>query len=188
MRLNNIFPLLSALWVLSEILVSVTMTSRAGAEDHDRSTLRLLWLVIMLAVAAGIVVAGTGLGAVGHFRQAVHLAGVLLIAVGLVVRWSAILTLKHYFTVNVALHTDHKIIDAGLYRHVRHPAYTGSLLSFFGLGLALVNWLSLALVFLPVLAAFLVRIKQEEKVLHQRFGSGYADYCAETKRLLPWLY
>ena len=75
-----------------------------------------------------------------------------------------------------------------MYRFVRHPAYTGSLLSFLGLGLAFNNWLSLGLIFIPVLAAFLYRIKVEEKVLRGAFGRDYESYSAETARLIPWIF
>jgi protein-S-isoprenylcysteine O-methyltransferase Ste14 len=50
------------------------------------------------------------------------------------------------------------------------------------------NWLSLLIVFLPILGVFLYRIRVEERVLQQHFGQEYEVYCRSTKRLVPWFY
>jgi D-alanyl-D-alanine carboxypeptidase len=106
---------------------------------------------------------------------------------GLIVRLTAIATLKQQFTVDVAIVKDHKIIDKGLYGIVRHPSYLGSLLTFMGLGLALQNWLSLlVLMALPGAATF-YRISVEEKALIDHFGSEYTNYMSRTRRLIPGL-
>jgi protein-S-isoprenylcysteine O-methyltransferase len=71
---------------------------------------------------------------------------------------------------------------------MRHPAYTGLLLRYLGFGLALANWLSLALIFLPMLCTTLYRIRVEEEALVAHFGEEYAAYARETKRLVPGVY
>ncbi|MFZ4464869.1 MAG: methyltransferase family protein, partial [Bacteroidales bacterium] len=73
-------------------------------------------------------------------------------------------------------------MQSGLYKFLRHPSYTGSLISFLGFGLSLNNWLSLFIVFLPVLFSIIHRINIEEKLLTERFGKQYSDYIAGTKR------
>jgi len=112
----------------------------------------------------------------------------LLLVGGLIFRWTAILTLGRFFTVNVAISDDHKIIESGLYRYLRHPSYTGLLQAFLGLGLAFRNWISLVILFLPIIPALLRRITVEERALSATFGVQYEEYCARTWRLLPWLY
>ncbi|RMD63854.1 isoprenylcysteine carboxylmethyltransferase family protein, partial [Candidatus Parcubacteria bacterium] len=114
--------------------------------------------------------------------------GMVLIGLGLLVRWLAVFTLRQYFTSNVRIDRDQQLIEKGVYRLVRHPAYTGSLLSFLGLGLAFNNWLSLLVIFLPILLAFLNRIRVEERALEQAFGQAYADYRQRVKRLIPFVY
>jgi protein-S-isoprenylcysteine O-methyltransferase Ste14 len=116
------------------------------------------------------------------------ISGLVLIVVGLVVRWTAIITLRKYFTVDVSIVSDHKLVITGIYRFVRHPAYAGSLLSFLGLGIVLSNWLSLLVVFIPITVVFIYRINVEEKALLAFFGDQYAHYCARTKRLIPKIY
>jgi protein-S-isoprenylcysteine O-methyltransferase Ste14 len=114
--------------------------------------------------------------------------GIVLIVAGLAVRWLAILTLRKYFTVDVAIREDHKVVMTGLYRYVRHPAYLGSLLSFLGLAISFSNWLAALVTFLPITGAFIYRIKVEEKALDDFFGEAYRRYCSSTKRLIPGVF
>ena len=71
----------------------------------------------------------------------------------------------------------------GMYRYVRHPMYSGTLLA----GAALVVW-SGSLVRLGVLVAlgalFTVKARWEEQRLAQTFD-GYADYARRTPRFVP---
>jgi len=57
-----------------------------------------------------------------------------------------------------------------------------------GLGLALENWVSIAILVVLPLAGHLYRISVEEKVLVGHFGQSYADYMKRTKRLIPGVY
>ena len=61
-------------------------------------------------------------------------------------------------------------------------------MSFLGLGVYFANYLSLVVIFLPILAAFMYRIRVEEKALIDAFGEEYRGYQAETKRLVPGMY
>jgi len=107
---------------------------------------------------------------------------------GLLIRWTAILTLRKYFTVDVSILPGHQIVKKGLYKYIRHPAYAGSLVSFLGLGLAFSNWLSSIVIVVPILTAFIYRIQVEEQALIQAFGDEYLDYSNTTKRLIPKIY
>src|ERR1700722_10190375 len=90
--------------------------------------------------------------------------------------------------VIVAIAAGHRLIDTGPYRFVRHPSYTGALMAFFGLALCLANWVSLAVMLIPVLLVFLRRMHVEEDALLQAFGNQYRDYMRRTKRLIPAVY
>jgi len=114
--------------------------------------------------------------------------GLGLILLGLVIRWVAILSLGRLFTVDVAIVQGHHVVRTGLYKWIRHPSYTGALLSFLGLGLAFSNCYSIVVIFVPICSAFLYRIHVEEKTLLAAFGDEYREYSAATKRLIPWLY
>jgi protein-S-isoprenylcysteine O-methyltransferase Ste14 len=129
-----------------------------------------------------------GIGYVAAGGAAISAVGLIFIFLGLVIRWTAILTLRGYFTTNVSIQQSHQLVVKGLYRIVRHPAYTGSLLSFLGLGLTFANWLSTLVIFLPICCAFLYRIRVEERALIEHFGVDYEQYRRRTKRLVPGIY
>ena len=62
------------------------------------------------------------------------------------------------------------------------------MLAFLGLALTLVNWVSLAVIVVPIMWAFGRRISTEETALASALGSPYANYMRRTKRLAPFVY
>lgn len=154
----------------------------------DRSSLKVLWWVIGGSVWLGIFLGMARIGFLNFYRDEAYVAGIVLICLGLALRWVAIFQLKKHFTVNVSIREDHQLIQKGLYKYIRHPAYSGSLLSFFGLGLALDNWLSLLIIFVPITLAFFYRISIEEAELTKAFGEKYETYKKQSKRLIPGVY
>jgi protein-S-isoprenylcysteine O-methyltransferase Ste14 len=179
--------LLGVAFGLSEAGLGILKRSRDDSVDADDSSLPVLWVAILLAVSAGIYASyHAPRAAIGS--RPVFWLGCALFVLGLTLRWYAIFYLGRFFTVNVAIHSRHEIIDTGPYRHIRHPAYAGALLAFLGLGLCLENWLSLALLMLPILWAFGRRMSLEESALANALGAPYTNYMRRTKRLAPYIY
>jgi protein-S-isoprenylcysteine O-methyltransferase len=182
------FIAVCVLWVTSEILLQITRRASADSHIRDRSSLRLLNRVIYTAIPLGILAAFTNIGVLRFHRETLRLAGLLLIMAGLGVRWTAILTLRRYFTVNVAIQPGHVIVRKGLYRWIRHPSYLGLLLAFLGLGVSMANAVTLVVILLPATAALIRRIRIEELALLEAFGVEYQAYCIGTWRLIPGVY
>lgn len=177
------------LFPVSEIALAWVRRARVGIARHaDQGSTRLLWLVIGASVAAAIVAQGVRAGRMARTPAEVGSVALTLLVLGLGLRWAAVITLGRFFTVDVAIHEGHTIVDRGVYRHVRHPSYAGLLLAFLGLGVSFANWLSIGLLVVPIGAAMLARIRKEEAALLQGLGPSYRDYCARTKRLVPGVY
>jgi protein-S-isoprenylcysteine O-methyltransferase Ste14 len=117
-----------------------------------------------------------------------RMAGLVLLILGLAIRWTAILTLGTTFSTNVAIHAAQTLRTTGPYRWVRHPSYTGMLVIFTAIGLYERDWISLAVVLILPTAALLYRIYVEEMALTEAFGKQYLEYCNTTKRLIPGVY
>jgi protein-S-isoprenylcysteine O-methyltransferase Ste14 len=111
--------------------------------------------------------------------------GFAMLVLGIVFRFWAIVTLGRFFTGQVAIQPGHRVVRSGPYRYVRHPSYTGGLVALIGLGIALDDWLSIAVMALLPLAGLVVRIRHEEAVLTAAFGDEYRSYAAHTRRLVP---
>lgn len=183
---------LSAVWLVSELALSARRRSQKPSRSKDR--LSLLAMRAATVVSIGFTVAAEFVptlegraGRIGAFSPHLGFFGCLLMVVGMVVRLLAVRTLSGQFTVDVAIVRGHKIIDKGIYSIIRHPSYSGSLLTFLGLGLALENWISLTILIVLPLVSTLYRISVEERVLADHFGSAYEDYRKRTKSLIPGL-
>ena len=126
----------------------------------------------------------------GRYESGPWLSGAAfaLFALGITLRWWAIFVLGRFFTVDVAIHEGHELVQRGPYRVLRHPSYTGALLTFFGLGLLFESWPALLAATLPVVAMMLRRIQVEERALAEHFGAAWTAHCARTWRLVPGVW
>ena len=187
---------LGLIYLISEVLLTLTRRGQSKTgEKQDRSTLSVIWVVIMASIAAGIFVArstspkaGTDSVFVLRYADAFAIAGVVLFGLGLLLRWWAIITLGRFFTVDVVIEKDHEVVERGPFRYVRHPSYTGVLLAFVGWALTLRNWAAILVVLVPIFVAFVRRMNVEEQALSQALGERYHEYMRRTKRLIPGVY
>ena len=80
----------------------------------------------------------------------------------------------------------HTLVRTGPYRFVRNPIYTGLLVAYTGTAIVIgALWAIVLILFL--LVAFLVRIREEEKILLGEFGEEYEKYRREVRALIPCL-
>jgi protein-S-isoprenylcysteine O-methyltransferase Ste14 len=113
--------------------------------------------------------------------------GLILFFAGSILRLAAAFALGRRFSGLVAIQPDHRLKTDGLYKYIRHPSYTGLLVSMIGYVLVFRNIIGLLLsIFLFLL--LLSRMNDEEKFLEEHFGSKYQSYRQKTKRLVPFVY
>jgi protein-S-isoprenylcysteine O-methyltransferase len=178
-------------YMISEaVLAMLRRSRRSDSRGADRGSLVLLWVVIVASITLAYSVAyGVPAGSIGaNAAPALRTAGLIVFVAGLALRWYAIIYLGRFFTVDVAIAADHRVIDTGPYRYVRHPSYSGALMAFVGLGLCLGNWASLACAVIPTSCVFLWRIRVEEAALLDGLGHEYRDYMSRTRRLIPAIF
>lgn len=189
MTLQQVLTGIGIVYGGSEVVLAFVLHSRDNvARGADRGSLAVLWTTITLAIFASIQVLNRGTARLPGPMLAWAAAGTAVLLTGLAVRWAAILTLRGAFTVDVAIARDQRLVDHGIYGVLRHPAYTGSLVAFLGMALVYGDWLAGLVLILPVTAAFLYRIRVEERALRSAFGGDYDRYARRTKRLVPYLY
>jgi protein-S-isoprenylcysteine O-methyltransferase len=176
------------LFPVSEVaLAFVKRSGGRSARREDQGSMRVLWISIMFGVGLAIAAQRIPATRLPGSAHAIGLLALGLLLSGLALRWAAILTLGRLFTVDVAVHSDHVVVQEGLYRLMRHPSYTGALVAFLGLGVFFANWLSIFGLLVPITLAVLNRVAREEHALRTSLGPEYAAYCARTKRFIPWL-
>jgi protein-S-isoprenylcysteine O-methyltransferase len=186
--LENLLQLVCSLWVASEL--ALLILRRAKGRDQSRDSGSVVWLNITIygSIASAIAIAFSGIGFATHSRYLVSWVGLFFILCGLAIRWTAILTLRKYFTVNVAIQSGQRMVTTGIFRFVRRPSYSGALLSFLGLALTFTNVISIVVLLVPTTMAFVERMRIEEKAMIDAFGTEYAEYCRSTWRLIPGIY
>lgn len=185
--MRYIFEITWIVWLISEVIFTRIFRSKnKGLARHDRNSLNYIWIAITISITLGVMnslyfdfpIAGVWL----------NYTGLGLMLAGMVIRFMAINTLGKFFTVDVSIRDDHHLVTNGLYKYIRHPAYTGSLMTFTGFGLSMNNWVSLIIIVVPVLLTFLYRIKVEESTLLNQSELEYREYMKHTWRLVPWIY
>ena len=155
-------------------LVGVMVTTALGVLGAAAAASHALWATI-----------ASGLPLV---QWIVFGIGIAAIVGGALFRLWAVVTLGQFFTLDVRITSDQKVVTGGPYRWVRHPSYTGLLLSLLGIGLCLGNWLSvLPLVVLPLIG-LVRRILVEEDALIANLGEPYREFAAGRKRLVPGVW
>jgi protein-S-isoprenylcysteine O-methyltransferase len=172
-------------WIFVDSLV-IGRYRTAANENRDRYSMVLILASNLLAWTAAIWLARRGPG--GFVSWPLQAAGLAVMITGIAVRSLAIAQLGRLHSPNVAVQADHRVVDTGLYRHVRHPSYLGALIAYFGCAVALGNWLGVVVVMGLTVPAYLLRIHEEEAVLAEMLGEPYRAYQARTHRLVPGLY
>jgi protein-S-isoprenylcysteine O-methyltransferase Ste14 len=116
-----------------------------------------------------------------------NIIGFLMIWGGLAFRIYAIKKLGRFFAVVVKTQNDHELYDKDVYAYIRHPSYTGAIITIIGTVVWLASWQVLPFGILLIALAYYHRITQEEKVLEERLGEKYILYKQKTGALLPKL-
>ncbi len=180
------------IWDVPEVIVAFRQKAKVSRKDasiQDSGSLGILIGLLWGGLALNFLLGGLfQAAAIPWHRTALFLLGVALILLGVAFRWYAIWTLGHFFTRDVAVSADQKVVQNGPYRYIRHPAYSGTILTMLGMGLALTNWASLVVLLVCVLAGHLYRVRVEEKALSQTIGQPYLEYMHRTKRFIPFVF
>ena len=172
-----------ALWLLSWMLASVwtrTTTARAGTAEIPH---------LILTIAGAYLLFPTNrlrFGPHWPVADSVVWAMFALILVGIAFAWWARLTLGTLWSGSVTRKEDHRVVESGPYALVRHPIYTGLLLSVFATAVArgeTSGFVGAAL----IAAGFWTKARLEESFLSKDLGSAYADYRRRVKMLVPFI-
>ena len=181
---------LGILVVNAAILPAELIAERGQPRDNAKRWDRVLTTLAGLPTLGAPIVAGLDnrFGWSPQLAPAIHLVGLALFVLGQgLFSWA--MASNKYFSTLVRIQTDrgHAVATNGPYRYVRHPGYTGYIVSFVGMSLALGSlW---AIIPSGLLACLLiVRTALEDRTLQDEL-SGYRDYAQRVRyRLLPGIW
>ena len=116
---------------------------------------------------------------------------VLSIAVAVASVWlvnTAARRLGKQWALAARLVEGHTLIQDGPYRFVRNPIYTGMFGMLVATGLAAGQWIPLAIAIVLFIAGTCVRVRSEERLLREAFGSEFEEYARKVPALIPGIY
>ncbi len=157
--------------------------SSLEAAPDDQGTTRVLLTRFALAASAPLL---------ARFDRrplppAIGVTGLLAQASGIALRTWSMRVLGASYTRTLRTKDDQRVVDAGPYRFVRHPGYSGSLLTWLGLALTSRSVAVIVVVGALLGSAYRRRVTIEERLLRRELP-GYIDYCDRTKRLVPFVW
>jgi protein-S-isoprenylcysteine O-methyltransferase Ste14 len=158
-----------------------------GIKSWDKLLLGLSALIYLII----IVLAGLDSGRFQwtlNFSWKISITGVILMIAGQIIFLTARSQNKFFSTVvRIQKERGHFVCDTGLYKIVRHPGYTGSIISLMGLPLITTSVWSI----IPTLIAIillLVRTSLEDKTLKNEL-QGYPEYSDKTRyKIIPYVW
>ena len=170
--------------IFGAALVPQLRRRSATRVKRDRGSRVLITFAILVSM---LIAFYFGYANVGGLPDWIFYVGIFLMFLGVLVRQYAIAILGRFFSLSVEIAEDQKVVDKGPYRLVRHPSYTGVLITSIGLGLAVQSLGALLVLLLFFGISFGYRMYVEERTLLSALGQDYASYMKKTKRLVPFI-
>ncbi|MDQ0481148.1 methyltransferase family protein [Guptibacillus hwajinpoensis] len=180
-----VFVLLTVLWVGEFIFKrGKEITSESSIEKQS-----FLLILFMIISSIATTIAFSELQLFLFDKNGVtNFMGLLLYGGGIALRYWGIQELGHFFSRNVIVESKLDLVSSGPYRILRHPLYTGLLLSTIGIPIYIGVWGGVIVAVLFITPALLIRIRVEEKMLYQSVGESYLEWGKERYRLVPFIY
>jgi protein-S-isoprenylcysteine O-methyltransferase Ste14 len=169
-------------------LIRATLSRDAG-ESGKKSGVSRIGIGLQMA---GFALTGFGpvrgsLPAASPEAIAAAAAVALLMGGALTLFVSATRAMGANWSIAARMRTDHQLVTSGIFARLRHPIYTGMALFLAALAVALGHYANL-IVAVPLFAAgSFLRIREEERMLREKFGAAYDSYAASVRRFLPGL-
>jgi protein-S-isoprenylcysteine O-methyltransferase Ste14 len=184
---TSLFAFIFFLWATSELFNRFGVRRGrllAGTKRGDQGSYWLILLIVWGSMAVSILSRWSNLGV---FHSNLQYLGLAMELLGIAFREWAVLSLGIYFNEVIATVPGQMLVIRGPYRWLRHPAYSGSILTLVGFPIALGTWAGALLVLMLCFAGFSYRVQVEERVLLDFFGDEYREYIEHTWRLFPGL-
>lgn len=188
--LLGVFLVSVLIWRVLETYVDIRSrrSFRTNPRRQDQGSFVILIALILIGVLLGTLWAfNVPTTTIMNARLFLFWLGILLLYTGIALRLCALHTLGDYFTTQVATAPQQTVIETGPYRHIRHPSYTGFLLTLLGYSLCMTNWVSILVIGGCALLGLSYRMRVEERVLMTQLGQPYVEYRQRTKRLIPFV-
>lgn len=115
------------------------------------------------------------------------LAAVPFLILGPTLSWTSARTLGRQWRFDAGLNADHRLVQAGAYRVVRHPIYASMFALLLGTGLLITRLALLAAAVVFFTIGTEIRIRLEDSLLESRFGDVFREYRRHVPAYIPFI-
>ncbi len=116
------------------------------------------------------------------------IVGVFSCVMGTIVCLYSYMELGNYYTHEIGIRKDHRLVTTGPYHYLAHPGYFGQFLVTFGATLFWwTKWYIQIFMIVYLVFRFYNRIISEEVMLLEHFGNKYREYLKKRWRLIPFV-
>jgi len=176
-------------WVFAPEILVVRRATRGVIPAEDHGSLRVVLALGFVAMLAAFLLPFlVPWATLPGNRVACFCAGLITLVAGSLLRRHCFRELGAFFTGAVTIQANHRVVDTGAYRWVRHPSYSAALLMTLGIAIAMGNWLGVAASFAIAFVAYAYRANVEERALLDALGEPYAAFMEKRKRFIPLVY
>lgn len=172
--------------ILANVLQPAYRPFESSRTPEDRGTAaQILWTVYLTQAAALLELAWRRRVALPLDLTTWAAFGAMI--GGLALRTWAVVLLGPWFTWNVTVQAGQQVVSRGPYRLIRHPSYTGALITFVASCVLLRSWMVAVVAVWALTIVFGRRIRYEEDLLVNTLP-GYGAYVSRTSKLLPGIF
>lgn len=168
----KLFLFLVALRHIAQTIITAKMKKSGDKKD--------IWGTVILAACYIFVLISTVFSLLGGIRNfSTFIIGILIMEFFVILRMNALLKLGSYFSYEIRITNDHKLIKDGIYAIVRHPlhlAFLGEVLGMAVIGNTPYGYIAVLVLFIEILA----RNKIEDRVLEEKFGEEFRTYKSQV--------
>jgi protein-S-isoprenylcysteine O-methyltransferase Ste14 len=110
---------------------------------------------------------------------------IMLLALVCIIKTSYDLGNEYSYTLQ--LRKNHKLVDTGIYKYIRHPMYFCGLLFVIAQSLLIPNVIGNISNLISMYIFATGRIPDEENMMIKEFGNKYREYMKKTKSVIPFI-
>ena len=99
----------------------------------------------------------------------------------------SLITLRRVIQVAPAPKEGGHLVSAGIYRVLRHPIYTAMFGKLLATNFAFGHWLGLPIAGGVFAIGTMIRIRFEEKLMREAFGSQFEEYASRVPAFIPFV-
>jgi len=174
----------------ASILPKELIAERGKSKDNVKKWDKILNKINIIPGIGLILVAGLDqrFHWTSEFSIFIHLLGLIIYAAGSILfSWSMMSNFYFSTLVRIQIDRDHKVATSGPYRLIRHPGYSGFILSTMGVPLILGSLWALIPAFVTGIL-FVIRTHLEDRTLYLEL-EGYKEFSEKTRyRLIPGIW